>query len=216
MKKIIALALVLVMLFALTACGKEEAPVATEAPVVETEAPVEAAPELTPEPSPEPTPEPDPVGIEPDSGMYTFKSDVNGISFEFDSKYVAMQNPFGNVSVFAGTDAELPFCTVSLIADSDAVGYLSSLVEGVGIELGDAIVSAPADPAEETVGGKEVTSIYYTYNDEDAGGVIACYYCAQNMDDGSVAVFSYTALEEDLAVVDEIIVHAIETFALAK
>ena len=42
MKKIIALALVLVMLFALTACGKEEAPVATEAPVVETEAETEA------------------------------------------------------------------------------------------------------------------------------------------------------------------------------
>ena len=215
MKKIIALALVLVMLFAITACGKEEAPAATEAPVVEeVEAPVEAAPEATAEP--EPTPEPDPVGIEPDSGMYTFKSDVNGISFEFDSKYVAMQNPFGNVTVFAGTDAELPFCTVSLIADTDAVSYLSSLVEGVGIELGDAIVSAPADPAEETVGGKEVTSIYYTYNDEDAGGVIACYYCAQNMDDGSVAVFSYTALEEDLAVVDSIITHAIETFELAK
>jgi predicted small lipoprotein YifL len=99
MKKIIALALVLVMLFALSACGKEEAPAATEAPVVvETEAPVEATAEPTPEPEPTPT------GIEPDSGMHTFKSDA-GISFEFDSKYVAMQNPVGNVTVFAGTDA---------------------------------------------------------------------------------------------------------------
>ena len=214
MKKIIALALVLVMLFALSACGKEEAPAATEAPAheaVETEAPVEA----TAEPTPEPTPEPPPTGIEPDSGMYTFKSDA-GISFEFDSKYVAMQNPVGNVTVFAGTEAEIPFCTVSLMSDTTAADYLKDLAAGAVIELGDAVVTAPAEPAAVTVGEKEISSINYSYNDEDAGGLVSCAYYAEDLEDGSVAVYSYTALEADLAAVEAIVLHAIETFELVK
>ncbi|MBQ2959945.1 MAG: hypothetical protein IJE09_01815 [Oscillospiraceae bacterium] len=212
MKKIIALALVLVMLFALSACGKEEAPAATEAPaapeVVETEAPVEE--------TAEPTPEPTPSGIEPDSGMHTFKSDVNGISFEFDSKFVAMQNPVGNVTVFAGTEAEIPFCTISLITGNSAVEYLNELVAATKIEHADAIVTAAAEPSVLTFGEKEVNCIYYTYKDEAAGGVVACAYFAEDLEDGNVVVYSYTALEGETADVEGIVTHAIETFALAK
>ena len=151
MKKIIALALVLVMMLALCACGKEEAPAATEAPVVETEAPVEA----TVEPAPQPTPEPTPTGIEPDSGMYTIKSDANGISFEFDSKFVAMQNPAGNITVFAGTDAEMPFCTVSLVENTTADAYLAEIVEGIAAMHGDSIVTAANEPAAYTFGERK-------------------------------------------------------------
>lgn len=212
MKKIIALALVLVMLFALSACGKEEAPAATEAPeVVATEAPVEA----TAEPTPEPTPDPTPTGIEPDSGMHTFKSDA-GISFEFDSKYVAMQNPVGNVTVFAGTEAEIPFCTISLMTDTDAASYLSELVAGIAIEHADDIVTAPAEPVAVTVGEKEVQHISYTYNDEDLSAVVACAYYAETLESGETVVYSYAAAEESTADVESIVTHAIETFALAK
>lgn len=212
MKKIIALALVLVMLFALSACGKEEAPAATEAPVVvETEAPVEA----TAEPTPEPTPEPEPTGIEPDSGMHTFKSDA-GISFEFDSKYVAMQNPVGNVTVFAGTDAEIPFCTVSLMNDTTAADYLKDLAAGAVIELGDSMVTTPAEPAAVTVGEKEVQFISYTYNDEDLAAVVACAYYAETLESGETVVYGYTAAEESTADVESIVTHAIETFELVK
>lgn len=214
MKKIIALALVLVMLFALSACGKEEAPAATEAPVVvETEAPVEATAEPTPEPTPEP--EPTPTGIEPDSGMHTFKSDA-GISFEFDSKYVAMQNPVGNVTVFAGTDAEIPFCTVSLMNDTTAADYLKDLAAGAVIELGDAMVTAPAEPAAVTVGEKEVQFISYTYNDEELAAVVACAYYAETLESGETVVYGYTAVEESTADVESIVTHAIETFELVK
>ena len=214
MKKIIALALVLVMLFALSACGKEEAPAATEAPVVvETEAPVEATAEPTPEPTPEP--EPTPTGIEPDSGMHTFKSDA-GISFEFDSKYVAMQNPVGNVTVFAGTDAEIPFCTISLMNDTTAADYLKDLAAGAVIELGDSMVTAPAEPAAVTVGEKEVQFISYTYNDEDLAAVVACAYYAETLESGETVVYGYTAVEESTADVESIVTHAIETFELVK
>ena len=213
MKKIIALALVLVMLFALSACGKEEAPAATEAPEAATEAPAEVTAEPTPEPTPEP--EPTPTGIEPDSGMYTFKSDT-GISFEYDSKYVAMQNPVGNVTVFAGTEAEIPFCTVSLMNDTTAADYLKDLAAGAEIEMGDAMVSAPAEPAAVTVGEKEVQHISYTYNNEDLSAVVVCAYYAETLESGETVVYSYTALEESAADVESIITHAIETFALAK
>ena len=212
MKKIIALALVLVMLFALCACGKEEAPEATEAPeVVATEAPVEP----TAEPTPEPTPEPAPVGIEPDSGMHTFKSDA-GISFEFDSKYVAMQNPVGNVTVFAGTEAEIPFCTVALVADTTAEAYVAELSAATEIEHAEDIVIAAGEPTTVTVGEKELSYIYYTYNDAELSAVVACAYYAETLESGETVVYSFTAVEEDTAVVESIINHAIETFELVK
>lgn len=217
MKKIIALALVLVMLFALSACGKEEAPEATEAPaVVETEEPAVETVEPTQEP--EPTPEPVPTGIEPDSGMYTVTSTVNGISFEYDSKYVAMQNPMGNITVFAGTEAEIPYCIVSLISDTDAVSYLSDMAAAVQTELGDAVVTAPAEPAAVQFGEngeKEVQYIYYTYNDDDLGAVVACAYYAETLESGETIVYSYSAAEEATVDVEGIVKHAIETFALA-
>ncbi len=217
MKKIFALALVLVMLFALSACGKEEAPAATEAtkapevleseePVIETIEPIEEA---------EPTPEPVPTGIEPDSGMYTVTSDFNGISFEYDSKYVAMQNPMGNISVFAGTDTEMNYVTVSLMGETDAVSYLNDIVAATGIELEGRIVTAANAPAAVQYGDKKVQYIYYTYTAEDTEGNIACGYYAQDLGDNVVVVYSYTALEGQTTDVEGIIKHAIETFALA-
>ena len=214
MKKIIALALVLVMLFALCACGKEEAPAATETPapeVVETEAPVEP----TAEPTPEPTPEPDPVGIEPDSGMHTYKSDA-GISFEFDSKYVAMQNPVGNVTVFAGTEAEIPFCTVALVTDTTAEAYIAELSAATEIEHAENIVTAAGEPTTVTVGEKELSYIYYSYNDAELDAVVACAYYAETLESGETVVYSLTAVEESVAEVESIINHAIETFELVK
>lgn len=209
MKKIISLALVLVMLFALSACGKEKAPEATEAPAaVETEEPVVET--LDPEPTPVPTP----TGIEPDSGMYTVTSDANGISFEYDSKFVAMQNPVGNITVFAGTDAELPYATVSLISDTDAVSYLSDMAAAAQTELGDSIVTAPAAPSAVAVGEKEAQYISYSYTDEEAGNIVCAYY-AQDLADNMVVVYSYVALEGASADVEAIVLHAIETFALA-
>ncbi len=214
MKKILALALAMVMLFALSACGKEEAPEATEAPaVVETAEPVIET--LEPVEEAEPTPVPTPTGIEPDSGMYTVTSDINGISFEYDSKYVAMQNPVGNINVFAGTDTEMNYVTVALITDTDTVSYLNDIVTATGIELEGRIVTAAAAPEAVSVGGKEVQCIYYTYTAEGAEGNIACSYYAHNLDDNSVVVYSYIALEGQTEDVDGIIAHAIETFALA-
>ena len=214
MKKIIAMALVLVMLFALSACGKEEAPEASEAPVVtETEEPVIET--LDPIEEPEPTPEPTPVGIEPDSGMYTITSTANAISFEYDSKYVAMQNPAGNISVFAGTDADIPYCTVALITETDAVSYLTDMVAAVGTELGDTVVTAPTAPEAVSFGEKEIQHIAYTYNDDELGAVVACAYYAETLESGETVVYSYTALEENTSDVEGIIAHAIETFALA-
>ena len=216
MKKIIALALVLVMLFALSACGKEEAPEVTEAPQdASTDAPVVEPIEPIEEPEAEPTPEPTPVGIEPDSGMYTITSDVNGISFEYDSKYVAMQNPMGNISVFAGTEADIPYCTVALMSDTDALSYLKGIVEASKTELGDAIVTAAAEPVAVTVGEKEVYSVSYSYTNADVEGNVACAYYAQDLADNVVVVYSYMAVEGQTADVESIITHAIETFALA-
>jgi len=216
MKKIIALALVLVMLFALSACGKEEAPEVTEAPAVsETEEPVIETIEPIAEPTPTPEPEPTPVGIEPDSGMYTVTSTANGISFEYDSKYVAMQNPAGNITVFAGTEAELPYCIVALMSDTDAASYLNDMVSAVSTELGDSVVTAPKAPEAVKVGEKEVQYIYYTYNDDELGAVVACSYYAETLESGETVVYSYTALEENTVDVESIIAHAIETFALA-
>ena len=218
MKKIIALALVLVMLFALSACGKEEAPEVTEAPApVETAEPVVETVEPTAEPVP--TPEPTPVGIEPDTGLYTITSDVNGISFEFDSKYVAMQNPLGNIDVFAGAGAEMPYCNVSLVKDTDAVSYLNNIIAAAKIELEDTMKSAPAEPAAVQFGEKgekEVQYIRYTYDNADLGAVVACAYYAETLESGETIVYSYTALEEDTVDVEGIIKLAIETFALTE
>lgn len=65
MKKILiilAVVLLLIMLLNLSACGKEEAPVATEAPA----APAPVVTTTEPTATPEPTPEPTPVPIQPE------------------------------------------------------------------------------------------------------------------------------------------------------
>ena len=212
-KRLIALALVIVMLFALSACGETEAPVEEAAPAEAEQAPVEESqPEAVVE-----TVDPmvTPTGVEPDSGVYSVTSDVNGISFDYDSKYVAMQNPAGNITVFAGEEASIPYCTVSLIPGTTASDYLTEMASAAEIELGKDLQKKADAPAVVTLGDRDVYYIYYTFKDKDAGGTVACAYYAEDLDTGDVVVYSYTALEGQTQDVEAIAKLAIQTFALA-
>ena len=107
-KNVIALALIIVMLFSLSACGsKDETPAATDAP--DQSVSVSDYPVVTPG-----------APAIPESGVTTYVSEVNGISFDYDVQYVAMTNPAGNAMIYAGESTDLPFCTVSLIPMADA------------------------------------------------------------------------------------------------
>ena len=220
MKKIIALALVLVMIFALSACGKEEAPVVTEAPQqAEPVQPEAAEPEAVVEATEPPVETPvvtEPVGIESDSGIYTFTSDVNGFSFDCDSKYVATQNPLGNATVFAGTDTGIPYCSVALFSETDAESYLNDINAAAEIELDSDLISAGSTVAAEDYADRNVFYTSYSYADEEAGSNVVCVYYAENLEDGTVAVFGYTAFEGQTEDVDSIISLAIDTFSLTK
>ena len=212
-KKFIALTLVIVMLFALSACGKTEEPVEDAAPVEAEQTPVE---EGQPEEVVE-TVDPlvTPTGIESNTGVYKVTSDVNGISFDYDSKYVAMQNPAGNINVYAGEDTAIPYCTVSLISGSTAADYLAEMAAAAKIELGKDLRTEAEAPAVVTLGDREVYYIYYTFKDKDIGSDVVCAYYAENLDTGDVVVYSYTAPEGQTSDVEEITKLAIQTFALA-
>ena len=220
--RIIALALVIVMLFALSACGKKQEAASTPAPAetpAPTEAPTAAAtPEPTLEPTPEPTPEPTSKAVEPDSGIHTFVSEANGISFDYDSKYVAMENPTGNAIIFAGTEEGIPYCTVSLMdveTVNDAVTYLNELSAGAVEELGDSIITPPSEPVT-LIDGRDLYCIYYTYNDEQLGGMVICAYYAENIGDGKVIAYHSRALEPDINTVNSILQSAVNTFKMTK
>lgn len=212
-KKIIALALIIVMLFSVSACGEAEESAETAAPAVEEQAPAEEAQTAAPVETVDPLVTP--TGIEPDSGVYKVTSDVNGISFDYDSKYVAMQNPAGNITVFAGEEASIPYCIVSLISDTDAASYLKDMASASEIELGKDLKTKAEEPSKVTLGDREVYYIYYTFSDKDAGGNIACAYYAEDLDNGDVVVYSYTALEGQTQAVEDIAKLAIQTFSLA-
>ena len=123
-KNVIALALIIVMLFSLSACGsKDETPAATEAPGQS--ASVSDLPAATPG-----------APAVPESGVTTYVSEVNGISFDYDVQYVAMTNQAGNAMIYAGESTDLPFCTVSLIPMTDAESYLKEMADASEIELG--------------------------------------------------------------------------------
>ena len=202
-KNVIALALIIVMLFSLSACGsKDEAPAATDAPGQS--ATVDDYPVVTPG-----------APAIPESGVTTYVSEVNGISFDYDVQYVAMTNPAGNAMIYAGESTDLPFCTVSLIPMADAEAYLKEMADASETELGSDLQTKAGDPTKVDFGDRDIYYIYYTYNDKDAGGTVACAYYAENLEDGSTVVYNSTALEDQADVVNGILKLAIETFPLA-
>ena len=207
--RMIALVLVILMLSALTACGKSEpAPAATEAPAVEAPveetapaegaAPAEEAPvEEAPAPAEAPAEAP---GIEPDSGEYTKVSEAKGFSVRFDSKYVASELPgSGNIKIDANTD----------------VSFLKNLADATS-DLGKKLETKPGEPKKVELGDRDIYYIFYTYKDTDLNGVIASAFYAENLANGDVAVFNSLALQEDTSVVDGILNLAVNSFTLTK
>lgn len=202
-KNVIALALIIVMLFSLSACGsKDEAPAATDAPGQSVS--VSDYPVVTPG-----------APAIPESGVTTYVSEVNGISFDYDVQYVAMTNPAGNAVIYAGESTDLPFCTVSLLPMTDAEAYLKEMASASEVELGSDLQTKAGDPTKVDYGERDIYYIYYTYKDKDAGGTVACAYYAENLEDGSTVVYNSTALEGQADAVNGILKLAIETFHIA-
>ena len=239
-KSIIALALLIVMLFTLAACGQQSAPAATEAPAeaaapaeeaapVEEAAPAEeaspaeqAAPTEESAPPAEPTPTA-PVGIEPDTGEYTKVSEAKGFSIRFDSKYVASELPgSGNIKIDANTEltaipGSIPYVTVMLFDQEtagDAVSYLKEQADAAKEVLGKNIVTAAGEPKKVEMGSHDIYYIYYTYKDSEVNGIVASAVYAENLENGAVAVFNSLALQDDTSVVDGILNLAVNSFEL--
>ena len=120
---LIALVLAMLMMLSLAACSGEEAPAeSTQTPAVtETQAPAEDT--ATPSPSPEDTllPTATPVPTANSDGQLTFTSMSKGFSFQYDEKYIALSNQTDNAMIYPAGDTTLPYCSVSLVSDTDAV-----------------------------------------------------------------------------------------------
>ena len=236
-KRMIAIGLLIMMLFALPACGSKTeaspAPAAQSAPAAEAapapaEKPAEQpAEQPTEQPAEKPAEQAEPESVDlgpavanekaiPDgSGIVTSKSSMLGFSFDFDSdKYVAMENMVGNIDVFAGTDEGIPRCTVAVHSSEsgDAVSYLKTLVEGIETEKGKDMVNKSGDPKQIPFGDRDIYYVAYTYKDKEAGGNVLCAYYAENLKNGGIAVFTSSALEGQTQDVDAILQLAIQTF----
>ena len=128
----------------------------------------------------------------------------------------------GGIIINAGTDEGVPYCTVSVMEQQimgvdnvvDAYTYLQELGASAVEELGDAILTAPADPST-FIEGRDLYYIYYTYNDEQLGGTVICAYYAENLEDGRVVVFNSAALEPDNATVSGIVQLMVDSFKLS-
>ncbi|MBR6353831.1 MAG: hypothetical protein IKS25_06860 [Oscillospiraceae bacterium] len=230
MKKYIALTLLFVMIFALAACGKSEAPAPAqaEAPAQAQEAaPAEQAEPAAPADAQEAAPAEQPAeqaapaaqGIEPNSGVYKFSDPESRIHFDFDSKYAAMRNPGGNVTVFAGADEGMNICHVSVLdkeTAGDAVSYLKGMAESAVTELGKNLKAQAGDPQKIDYLGREIYYISYVYASKEAGGNVRTAYYAENLPSGEVAVYDSNALEGQTADVDAILKLALETFSIDK
>ena len=153
---IAAAVLAVLMLLSMAACGKEEAPAVTEAPAADLS--LDAAQEQDqPSPSPENLlPAATPVPTANAEGQLTFTSMSKGFSFQYDQKYIAMSNPADNAMVYAAGDTELPFCSVSIITDTNAVDYLKELASGLETVLGDSIETAPGEPENVPYGDRDI------------------------------------------------------------
>ena len=235
MKKYIALTLLFVMIFALAACGKSEAPAPAQAeapaeaqeaaPAEQAEAPAEQPAEPAQEqeaaPAEQPAEQAAPAaqGIEPNSGVYKFSDPESRIHFDFDSKYAAMRNPGGNVTVFAGADEGMNICHVSVLdkeTAGDAVSYLKGMAESAVTELGKNLKAQAGDPQKIDYLGREIYYISYVYASKEAGGNVRTAYYAENLPSGEVAVYDSNALEGQTADVDAILKLALETFSIDK
>ena len=204
----LALLLAMVMLLSLAACGKKETPAATEAPAAPaaTKAPAAQPGQATEESAAQPSAQP-----EVTEGLFVSAS--KGFRFQYDPKYVALANPADNAMIYPTGDAELPFCSVSLIPGSNAVDYLKDMASAAMVELEDAIKTAPGDPVDAGVEGRQIYSISFSYDSFEAEGVIVCAYYAEDLPSGDIVVYNSTAMEGNTAVADEILKTAIATFA---
>ena len=205
----LVLLLAVVMLLSLAACGKEEAPAATQAPAAPaaTEAPAAQTAEPTEEPAAQPSAQP-----EVKEGLFVSAS--KGFRFEYDPAYIAVANPADNAMIYPTGDVELPFCSVSLIPGSSAVEYLKEMSAAAQEELGDAIKSQPGEPADAGVEGRQIYFISFSYDSFEAEGTVVCSYYAEDLPGGDIVVYNATALEGDTAVADGIVKTAIDTFAM--
>lgn len=205
----LVLLLAVVMLLSLAACGKEEAPAATQAPAAPaaTEAPAAQTAEPTEEPAAQPSAQPEKV-----EGLFVSAS--KGFRFEYDPNYIAVANPADNAMIYPTGDVELPFCSVSLISGSSAVDYLKEMSAAAQEELGDAIKSQPGEPADAGVEGRQIYFISFSYDSFEAEGTVVCSYYAEDLPGGDIVVYNATALEGDTAVADGILKTAIDTFAM--
>lgn len=206
---VLVLLLAVVMLLSLAACGKEEAPAATQAPAAPaaTEAPAAQTAAPTEEPAAQPS-----AQLEAEEGVFVSAS--KGFRFEYDPNYIAVANPADNAMIYPTGDVELPFCSVSLISGSSAMDYLKEMSAAAQEELGDAIKSQPGEPADAGVEGRQVYFISFTYDSFEAEGTVVCSYYAEDLPGGDIVVYNATALEGDTAVADGIVKTAIETFQM--
>ena len=198
-----------VLLLSLAACGKEEAPAATQAPAAPAATEVPAA--QTAAPTEEPAAQP---SAQPKTEEGVFVSTSKGFRFEYDPNYIAVANPADNAMIYPTGDVELPFCSVSLISGSSAVDYLKEMSAAAQEELGDAVKSQPGEPADAGVEGRQVYFISFTYDSFEAEGTVICSYYAEDLPGGDIVVYNATALEGDTAVADGIVKTAIETFQM--
>ena len=205
----LVLLLAVVMLLSLAACGKEEAPAATQAPAAPaaTEAPAAQTAAPTEEPAAQPS-------AQPKTEEGVFVSTSKGFRFEYDPNYIAVANPADNAMIYPTGDVELPFCSVSLISGSSAVDYLKEMSAAAQEELGDAIKSQPGEPADAGVEGRQIYFISFSYDSFEAEGTVVCSYYAEDLPGGDIVVYNATALEGDTAVADGILKTAIDTFAM--
>lgn len=209
LKNAFVLILAMVILLSLAACGKKEAPVTTEAPALPaaTEAPATQSGEAVEEPAAQPSAQP-----EVTEGLFVSAS--KGFRFQYDPKYVAIANPADNAMIYPTGDVELPFCSVSLIPGTNAVEYLKDMADAAMVELEGSIKTAPGDPVDAGVEGRQLYFISFSYDSFEAEGVIVCAYYAEDLPNGDIVVYNSTAMEGNTAVADEILKTAIETFAV--
>ena len=216
---IAAAVLAVLMVLSLAACSQEEQTAApTDTPAADVsldDAQTQAEP--SPTPSPETLlPTATPVPTANAEGLLTFTSMSKGFSFQYDEKYIALSNQADNAMIYPAGDTTLPYCSVSLVTDTDAVSYLKEIADGASIELEGSMSAAPGEPVSEEIDGREIYTISYAYSyeDESVSGTVICIYYAEDVAEGQVAVYSSTALEKDGETVASILKTAMDTFKL--